>query len=76
MNPHEIIVGKMQSQCGFEVLKLLTEGIGEPCKAPDLHAHSQVLALHAVCGDMLLIGVSLEDGGIRYGNNNATNSIG
>ena len=47
----------MQSQCGFEVLKLLTEGIGEPCKAPDLHAHSQVMALHAVCGDMLLIGV-------------------
>ena len=42
----EVVVRKPQRQLRPVVLELLTEGVREARKAPDLHPHGEVAALH------------------------------
>ncbi len=67
MNPHKVVVGKVQGKRGLEVLQLLAKGVREPSKAADLHPHGEVLALYIGCGDMPFIWIALNRRGYHLG---------
>lgn len=44
MNPHKVVVGKVQSQGILEISQRLGKGIRQPREPPHLHLHREVLA--------------------------------
>lgn len=61
MNTAEIVVTKVQSYRGFQIVQLLRESIGQSGKASHLHSHGQVLSFHETSRDALRIGFALSD---------------
>jgi hypothetical protein len=64
MNTAEIVVREVQSDSGFQVRQLLTEGIRQPRKSTHRHSHSQVLPLHKRSADMVRVRIALSN--FRY----------
>jgi len=46
-------MNEMQSAREAVILDLFREGIGQPCKAPHLHTHREILALSVACADLV-----------------------
>jgi hypothetical protein len=59
MNTAEIVIRKMQSNSGFQIVQLFRESVGHSGKAPHLHSHGQILPFHIACRDVICIGFSL-----------------
>jgi hypothetical protein len=56
MNPRKAVVHMEQRNRRHVILNLLTEGIRQPCKAPHVHSHVEVLSLGVVGRNVFLIG--------------------
>ena len=52
MRPGEIVELEVERYGGNMVLDLAAESVGQPCVAPQVHPHGQVLALHEGRADM------------------------
>src|SRR5216684_7888243 len=59
MNTAQIVIRKMQSDSGFQVLQFLAKSIGQPRKPSHCHSHSQVLSLDMACTYMLRVGPTI-----------------
>ena len=51
MNLAEIVIRKVQSDSGLEVLQLLTESISKPCQTAAVCSHCEVLLFDIRCRD-------------------------
>src|SRR5216684_8384909 len=63
MNTAQIVIRKMQSDSGFQVLQFLAKGIGQPCKPSHCHSHGKVLPFHVTSADMFRVGSTISDFG-------------
>jgi len=54
MNTAEIVMREVQSDCGFQIIQLFRESIGQSGKTPHLHSHNQILPFHVRRADMFL----------------------
>ena len=63
MHAHEIIVRKMQRNCGAEVLDLLRERFRQPREPAHAHPHGQILALDQTGRNMRLVRIADDDDG-------------
>src|SRR5438477_5327950 len=58
MNTTEIVMSKVQSDSGLMVRQFLTERIGQPRQAANLHSHGQVASLNKTGRDVFGIGIA------------------
>jgi len=49
VNPAEVVIHEIKSRGEEMVFNLLTESVGQPCKASHAHTHSEVLPLNETC---------------------------
>lgn len=54
----EVVVRKMQTKRGPEILPFLAKAIGQPRQAADRHPHCEVLALDVRGADFVRIGIA------------------
>lgn len=59
MYPAKIVVSKMQSASGFQVVQFLRERICQTGHAPDGHPHRQVASLNKACRNPARVGPSI-----------------
>jgi hypothetical protein len=61
MDTAEIVMCEVQSNGGFEVLKLLAVSICQARKTAHLHSHREILPLHKRRADVIGVGASQAD---------------
>src|SRR5579863_8085130 len=66
MNTAEIVVGKVQSDGGFQMRQLLAERIGQARKPSTHHAKSQVLPFDVRSRDVAPVGITGSDLGYSF----------
>ena len=58
MNPDKVVPCEVQAKRSPQILPLLAEAIRQPSQPPNLHPHSEVLALNVRCANTLRIGIA------------------
>jgi hypothetical protein len=58
VDSNEVAIHEVERDRIGVIVELLAERVGEPGKAPHVHPHRKVLALHIACRDVLRIRIS------------------
>ena len=58
MNPHEIVIGEVQSKRRIVVLPLFAESIRQPGESANLHSHGEILPFNVAGANLLGVGAS------------------
>jgi hypothetical protein len=59
MNTAEVIKPEVQGDCGFQIVQLFRESVGQSGKAAHLHPHGQILPFNVASGDVFRIGPTI-----------------
>ena len=56
---HEIVIGKVQRDGGFEIFELFGKGVRQPCESATVHSQRVILFFHVARGDQINHGRAL-----------------